>query len=241
MVYITRSCYLLALMLVWCSCKKEEQLRPRSNALGSRAPYVQSGGSRTPPLLTTDMQEAVAVQAEVAIAQAVDISFVDPSLAARIFEDVSSQGYALWGRYFKDGQYAYASNVRRYIESRYALACGKLFLYGNLTARSPRYECCASWKYDVAVVLRGKNDVLYVIDPRLFTSVVTADVWISYHSNPTSCNSQPSKAPQSKLVSGESFAPLDSMHSQYLLDKDYSYTNAMLAYYADSSCNCLLY
>lgn len=241
MIYKTTICILLAIMLVWCSCTKPEPLTSRSNTLRLEiAPYNQSGGAVTSPLLPI-MQQAVAVQNECEIAKAVNISTLDSAFVARIFEDVRSQGYTLWGRYFKDGQYAYANNIRRYIENKYRVATGKLFLFGNLTARSPHHSCCASWKYDVAVVLRGQNNVVYVIDPRLFTSVVRSDVWTSFHISPTSCDLQPSKTPQSKLVSGESFVPLDSIHSQYLIDRDYSYTNAMLAYYADSSCNCLLF
>lgn len=158
---------------------------------------------------------------------------IDAQLVNKIFQDILSKGDSLLGRYFTDGQFAYASAIRRYIEINYRLRCDKIFTYGDLTGISQRYGCCASWKYDVAIVIRTSTDT-FVIDPRLFGEAVGVKDWVKGHTHSTACVPHPSLSPMWEIVSGESFTPLDLIPSGYLTDTSYAYTNAMLAYYADS-------
>ncbi len=166
-------------------------------------------------------------------------SYIDSSLAQSIFQDVFAQGENLWGSYFTDGQFVYAHMVRRYIESKYNIECRKLFIFGDITATSLRYDCCATWSYDVACVLLGKEGRLYVIDPRLFNSVVSKDVWMQAHVSPTMCEPYPIIS-TSELVSGESLFPLGGPSLGYKKDPDYQAAEAWKGYYADSTgCGCV--
>jgi len=162
-------------------------------------------------------------------------SFVDSAQASRIFQDVFAQGDSLWGRFFSDGQFAYANAVRRYIEQKYHRKCEKLFTYGRLTATSPHYGCSASWSYDVTCVLRGKDGAIYAIDPRLFTSMVSGETWVKAHTYPTVCEQKPTQYPKYQLVAGETFTPLDALPSGYLVDPTYRLTDIYLVKYADSA------
>lgn len=237
------SLLLVAITMLIASCTKPEHYnlpglkdraaRQRVQTLQSQTRREQTSGRQTSPI---DMQGAV-IMTPLELAVKADTSGVDSSLIKRIFQDVLSQGEKLWGRYFLDGQYAYANNLRRYIEQKHHVVCQKLFVYGNLTAVSPRYGCVSSWQYDVACAIRGKGDVLYILDPRLFASVVSRNIWVESHLNPTVRVPQPRLTSQA-LVAGESFTPLDNIPSGYLVDADYRYTDIMLGYYADSvGCN----
>lgn len=225
---------LVCIVSILVGCRKLEPLENPSGVHRNQALVVQTRSFTTSQrTLPIDMQRASIRSSQSLTVLPADSLFVDSFMADRIFQDIFSQGSSLWGRYFLDGQYAYANNLRRYIEHNYALVCQKLFLFGDLTAISPHYGCCASWKYDVACVLRGKGGILYVLDPRLFTTVVSVDVWKGAHARPTNCVPQPRLISQA-LVAGEAFTPYDDIPSGYLVDSNYVYTDIMLGYYADS-------
>ncbi len=236
------SLFVIVIMTIITSCKKSEQFELGKKTAVRRVQTLQvqtrdqQTSGRTFPI---DMQSA-AIFSPIELVAKSDSSGVEEILVNRIFQDVLSQGEKLWGRYFLDGQYAYASNIRRYIEKKYSVVCQKYFIFGDLTAVSPRYGCVASWKYDVACAIRGKGGVLYILDPRLFSSVVTQNKWIESHLYPTASVPQPRLTSQA-LVAGESFTPVDNVPSGYLVDADYRYTDIMVDYYADSvGCNNIL-
>lgn len=230
---------LAILAVVMIGCTKNDQLLPtKVEQKAGRMFNYQSGLSAHLPI---NIQEAKVEDLSVhQFVQPVDTTgSIDSLTASRIFHDVQSQGAQLWGRYFTDGQFAYASAIRRYIEAKYHLVCRKLFIFGDLTAVSPRYDCAASWKYDVACVLPGKNGVYYVIDPRLFARVVTDNVWTEAHTHPTYIQPNPSSQPQKQFLPGAFFAPTNDSHTQYINDSVYQYTDIMLEYYSDSvGCSC---
>ena len=238
---------LLLLLVGALSCKKSETMKAEiAQPTRRTTPFYTQSRSKvllqnTLPIMQ-DARSRNVDQLEAEAAIVIPSDQVDSLTASNIFNDVLSQGENLWGKYFVDGQFAYAQNIRRYVENKYHLACYKLFLYGELTGVSPRYGCSASWQYDVACVLRGKGDVVYVLDPRLFSHMVTQETWISSHLVPTSSVAHPRLTSTSHLLGGASFTPLDNIPSGYLVDtKNYVLTDAMLAYYADSvGCHCAL-
>lgn len=236
------SLLIVVIMMTIVSCRKPEQFEVKKPTAVRRVQALQlqtrnqQTSARTFPI---DMQSATIINPIELAAKSDDSSGVDEALVNRIFQDVLSQGEKLWGRYFLDGQYAYSNNIRRYIEKRYDVVCHKYFIFGDLTAASPRYGCVASWKYDVACAIRGKQGVVYILDPRIFSSVVTQNKWMEFHLYPTASVPQPRLTFQA-LVAGESFTPIDNVPSGYLVDADYRYTDIMVDYYADSvGCNIL--
>ncbi len=224
----------MCIVSIVVGCRKLEPLENPSSVQKNQALVVQTRSFTTSQrTLPIDMRHASMRSSGSLEVVSTDSSLVDSFMADRIFQDIISQGSSLWGRYFLDGQYAYANNLRMYIEHNYAVTCQNFFLFGDLTAVSPRYGCCASWKYDVTCVLRGKGDILYVLDPRLFTTVVSIDVWKGAHAHPTDCVPEPRLISQA-LVAGEAFTPYDDIPSGYLVDSNYVYTDIMLGYYRDS-------
>lgn len=237
---IVSSFFVLTCITSTIGCRKADKLNTPQGVTASQPLVVQSrsasSASRTPPIHAEGARLRTTEEVSVPLTAA---PYLDSVQVATIFQDVLSQGESLWGRYFTDGQYAYAANIRKYIQTKYGVLCEKLFIYGNLTGISPRYGCCASWQYDVACVIRGKGGMVYVLDPRLFTRMVSQSIWISSHLNPTECVPQPRLSNQA-LVAGECFTPFDNIPSGYLVDGDYTYTNIMVGYYADSvGCSCL--
>ena len=106
----------------------------------------------------------------------------------QILNDINSSGINF--NYAVDGCYYRAHAMRRIIQ-QYGYDCNKLFVYGNLGARSLT-GCCASWVYHVAPFIRYRNSsgqvISVVIDPSLFVSVVSANQWINACKN-SSCKS----------------------------------------------------
>lgn len=234
---ITTMCISLGIFIFMTGCTKQGLADLSVSKQRSSGQTINNKGGVLPPN-SDSINDRDCMEDQLVGSPPDTSSYIDSSTAQRIFEDVYAQGETLWGRYFRDGQYVYSHAIRRYVEGKYGISCMKMFLFGDMSAVSPRYDCCVSWKYDVACVLQGKNGRVYVIDPRLHTSVVTADVWIKAHVLPTACEPDPAVA-SSELVSGECFSPNGGPSLGYKVDKDYRLTDIMLAYYADSSgCHC---
>ncbi len=224
-----KSALLIALCVVGVGCKKSQNICPaevRSFQQGTTL-CLQKSGRVSRQLPEPDRIAMVGVQELSSVSPISDPS-LDLEVVGSIFSDVNSQGTVLWGKYFTDGQFAYASAIRRYIEDKYPhIRCDKAFMFGEMTANSPRYGCSATWKYDVVCIIRGKED--YVIDPRFFSKVVTAKEWMAVHHM-----HKPITSPKLEIVPGSCFAPRDLFPSAYVVDTSYVYTNVMLDYYRDS-------
>lgn len=81
-------------------------------------------------------------------------------------------------RYPVDGCFARAHAVRRILLNN-GYDCQKIFLYGNLAAKN---GCCVTWGYHVAPLVdvsTSSGTVTRVLDPSLFSSPVSIDVWVN--------------------------------------------------------------
>ncbi len=235
----------LMMLIIMASCTKTKTGYELENQISGNSPrrlIVQSGSNFALLQLPKPihLQQADIHSLDDPNESQSSLAVMDSIQISHIFESVLAQGHNLWGRYFASGQFTYANAVRRYISNTFHVECEKLFVFGKLTGTSPWYDCSASWDYDVACVLRATNKRLYVIDPRMFTTVVTSDRWLQAHTVPTVSMPHPTLT-HYRVTTGRSFTPLDAVPTGYTADSTYQQTDAFLSYYHDSvGCNCQL-
>ena len=160
--------------------------------------------------------------------------------AMTIFNEVALIDTFVGMRYFKDGHFARSHAMGRYIAGHYGVHVEKIFAFGELTAFSRWLDCYANWAYDVACVIRVDHEQL-VFDPKLFTKPVDIHTWLDAHVKATPIRQTPSLRTH-LITSREAFTPVDAVPSGFVVDTNYVYTQAMLAYYQDSvGCGSILF
>jgi hypothetical protein len=144
-------------------------------------------------------------------------------------------------KYAKDGCFARAHKMRWIIEQRYGYCSEKVFSFGALNVKATLSgDCCIDWWYHVAPVVRVMVkgiELLYVIDPSMFTGPVPLLTWLSAQEN-TSCNANADVTSYSIQPSSAYYPVGAPPNNTYATDPNYTDTNGTLVFFAGLGQTC---
>ena len=162
-----------------------------------------------------------------------EVSMVSYEYLEEIFQNLANQKHIPF-RYPEDGCYARAHEMSMIMEKQ-KLISGKVFIEGKLrveTTNSPLGH--VEWWYHVAPIIKvkkGKEELVYVIDPSIFNKPVPVEEWYKIQTKHQAPLAADEKDPSKKYYTPRfTYQPFDSDKTEFTKEDKEDVKETMASY-----------